>query len=96
MKFQLRLLGKSRSDLEAARLWLTQRGSGFRGRARYGHITEALLDLESSPLRWPFSDHSQHRERTVEGYRIVYRVFDHERRVEVLRIFGPYQNRSEP
>jgi mRNA-degrading endonuclease RelE of RelBE toxin-antitoxin system len=38
-------------------------------------------------------DHPRHRERNVEGYRIVYRVIEDERRVEVLRIFGPYQGR---
>ena len=64
------------------------------------HIDRAIRDLKRSPMQWPFGDHPGAREFTVEGYRIVYQVTPDTGEnatcggVEILRVFGPYQDRS--
>lgn len=78
-----------------ARHWLLQPGSGVRAHRRYADIIRALKDLKAHPDRWPTGDHD-FRERTVAGYRITYRIESQDTVVVVLRIFGPYQNRSIP
>lgn len=89
-------------DLLAARQWLTQDGSGLRAARRLAAIGAAIQDLRRDPHRWPVGDHEGVRERPVEGYRIAYELNYPEGRnektgvVKVLRVFGPYQNRTDP
>jgi len=57
-------------------------------------ILTALSDLKVAPHRWPAGDYEGVRERSVAGHRILYRIDDDLRRVRIMRIFGPYQDRS--
>ena len=91
---RVQLLGKAETDLADARRWLLQPGSGVQAHRRYGDIVRALQDLKMHPDRWPIGDH-EFRERSAGGYRIIYRITDRDALVIVLRIFGPYQNRSD-
>ncbi len=93
---RLRVVDQARIDLAAVHAWLTQPGSGRRGRGRYVNIVKAMSDLRSAPLRWPIGDIPDIRERPVEGHRIYYRVDLEIRLIEILRIFSPYQERSTP
>jgi plasmid stabilization system protein ParE len=93
-QYRVRLVKRARTDLAEAKAWLTQPGSGDRGARRYAAIIDALLDLEQHPLRWPLGEHADFRERPVQGHRILYRVHQGSARVEIVRIFGPYQDRS--
>ncbi|WP_295708346.1 type II toxin-antitoxin system RelE/ParE family toxin [uncultured Brevundimonas sp.] len=83
-----------RADLLAVRRWLNQPGSGLRARLRLAKISRALTELRFAPHRWPIGDHPGVRERAVEGHRIFYRVDEVQRTVNVLRVFGPFQNRA--
>lgn len=94
--FEVELTEHARSDLVAARIWLTQSGSGLRSRLRLSRISRALIELQFNPLRWPIGPYRQARERFVDGYTIRYVVDPDRSIVSVLRVFGPYQNRSDP
>ena len=91
---KLRIVEAARRDLAAIRAWLTQPGSGRRGYVRYAAVISAMLDLRTAPQRWPFGDITGVRERPVEGHRIFYRLYEDAEIVEILRVFGPYQDRS--
>jgi len=93
-RYRVRLTSRARRDLAQIRAWLTQPGSGPRGRRRYAAVIEALLELETKPLRWPLGDHADMRERPVESHRIVYSVDPTAKLVQVRRIFSPFQDRS--
>ena len=93
---KLRVVDRARLDLAAIHSWLTQPGSGRKGHTRYAHVIAALLDLQTAPRRWPIGETPNVRERPVEGHRIYYRVSDDARLIEVLRIFGPWQDRAAP
>ena len=88
-------------DLAAARKWLTQDGAGAAARRTLTKLKTAVTtDLRASPCRWPPSTHPGVRERSVDGYRVMFEVDpdtgDNETagNVEVLRVFGPGQDRS--
>ncbi|MBX3483523.1 type II toxin-antitoxin system RelE/ParE family toxin [Phenylobacterium sp.] len=95
------LSDKAKAELGAAKRWLRQPGAGIRAAARLRRIAEALSDLRRHPCRWPESEHRGVRERSIEGYRILYEVTPDTGRdatagdVHVLRVFGPHQDRSD-
>ena len=94
--FEVELTRNARSDLVSAQIWLTQAGSGHRSRLRLSRINRALVELQFNPLRWPVGPYRQAHERFVDGYTIRY-IIDRDRSiVTVLRVFGPYQNRTDP
>lgn len=94
--YRLTVADQARREVSQARTWLTQSGSGVRGRARYAALVRAIQDLRTAPTRWPTGDIDGVRERSIEGHRILYRVDETARHVTVLRVFGPFQDRSRP
>lgn len=59
----------------AARVWLTQPGSGADGRARWEALRDARRRLMTHPhLGPPCADHPGYRQLVVSGYRLLYRV----------------------
>lgn len=82
--------------MAAVHTWLTQPGSGRKGHGRYAAIIKAMLDLRSSPMRWPVGDTPNVRERPVEGHRIYYRIDLDIGQVEILRVLSPFQDRLVP
>jgi plasmid stabilization system protein ParE len=94
--YRLDVSDAARADLSSARLWLHQPGSGSRARSRYQAILAAIQDLKTSPGRWPSGVFPGIRERPVAGHRIFYRLDPEGRRVRIMRIFSPYQDRADP
>ena len=90
------LSARSRLDLNAIRRWLTQPGSGLRAQLKIARIGRALTELQFAPDRWPIDPQTGVRRRVVDGHLIAYRVDVERLEVRVLRVFGPYQDRSEP
>ena len=86
---------RARIDLLALRRWLSQPGSGLKARLKIARISRALAELQFSPGRWPVSRHEGAKERVVDGYLIVYRIDGGRGQVRILRVFGPYQDRSD-
>ena len=93
---KLLIVDKARIDLASIHAWLTQPGSGRRGRARYAAVIAAMMELRTAPKRWPIGETPNVRERPIEGYRIYYQVDEDTRFIEVLRVFGPYRSRATP
>ena len=92
---------RARDDLEAARRWLTQPGSGPTARRKLVGIRDAIENLRVNPCRYPLGRHAGVRERPCAGgYRVLYEVLpdtgrdDTAGEVRVLRIFGPGQSRD--
>ncbi|WAC60776.1 type II toxin-antitoxin system RelE/ParE family toxin [Brevundimonas sp. SL130] len=85
---------RARRDLGQAREWLTQAGSGARGRSRYAALLAALQDLKTAPTRWPFGENPNVREHVREGYRFFYEWCETDHSVTILRIYGPFQDRA--
>jgi plasmid stabilization system protein ParE len=94
LKYKVRLSRGARVDLVSIRSWLTQPGSGSRGRQRYAAIIDAIKQLSSAPHQWGLGKHPHTRERPVERHRIIYETSEAGRCVDILRIFGPFQDRS--
>lgn len=94
--YRLDVSDEARADLASARLWLLQPSSVARARSRYQAILAAIQDLKTSPGRWPLGDFPDVRERPVAGHRIFYRLDLEGRRVRIMRIFSPYQDRADP
>ena len=94
--YRLTIAEQARDDIAQARRWLTQPGSGRRGHTRYSELLRAIQDLRATPGRWPPSEIAGFRERTITGYRLIYRVDDDTQHVRVLRVFGPFQDRTDP
>lgn len=94
LKYTVRLSRRARADLVSIRGWLTQPGSGSRGRLRYAAIVDAIKQLSSAPHQWGLGKHPRTRERPVERHRIIYETNESSRCVDILRIFGPFQDRS--
>ncbi|WP_396592724.1 type II toxin-antitoxin system RelE/ParE family toxin [Brevundimonas sp. R86498] len=92
--FRVEFTARSREDVQAARHWLTQPGSGRRSHRRYLALLHALSDLGGSPHRWPASDHVGFRKRSIEGYLVIYSIDAGRRTITVRRIFGPGQETS--
>jgi plasmid stabilization system protein ParE len=92
---------KALADLEAAKNWLTQNGSGPAALAKLEAILSAIEGLREHPCRWPLGRHSGVRERLCAGgWRAFYEVDPDTGRdetagdVRVLRVYGPGQDRS--
>jgi len=94
--YQVIFTARARVDLLAVRRWLYQPGSGLKARLRSARITRAIVELQFTPFRWPKGDVAGVRERPVEGHRILYRIDDGNRTISIIRVFGPFQDRSEP
>jgi plasmid stabilization system protein ParE len=95
----IRFAPLARDDLLRVRVWYTQPGSGQRAKARVQRILRAIRELTESPQRWPLGDLPGTRERVVERHVIVYRTLrsrggNEDTIVEIIRIFGPGQNRQ--
>ncbi len=91
---------RARDDINDARRWLTQPGSGPAAWARLDAILSAIEDLRDHPYRWPRGRHSGVRERLCAGgWRALYEVDPDTGRddtagdVRVLRVYGPGQDR---
>lgn len=91
---RLEFTARARRDLNSAKSWLMQPGSGRKAHNRYVAILRALLDLRHHPLRWAPAEHMGVRKLSVEDYIILYQISGDDEVVTVLRIFGPYQDRS--
>jgi plasmid stabilization system protein ParE len=81
-------------DLVRAHEWLTQPGAGQAARRTLLAIEAAIKGLRMDHHRWPGSDHEGARERRVGSYTIIYRIDGPAGTVNVLRVFGPFQDRS--
>ena len=75
----------------------------MKSRLHHAVATQADLDCEGSvadlgvaPVRWPSIGYRGVRERTVKSYARQYHIDETDRIVTVRRIFGPYQNRTDP
>lgn len=92
---------KALDDLDAARRWLTQPGSGPAARRKLAAIRADVRRLQQQPCLWPVGDHPGVRELPCAGgYRALYEVIPDTGRdetagdVRVLRVYGPGQDRS--
>lgn len=92
---------RARNDLNAARRWLTQPGSGPAAWRRLAAIRGNIRALQRHPCRWPVGQHGGVRELPCDGgYRVLYEVQQDTGRDEtagnviVLRVFGPGQSRD--
>ena len=101
MPRELAYTDKALADLDAARLWLTQPGSGRRTRRRLAAIWAAIEGLREHPCRYPIGPHPGVRELPCDGgYRALYRIVPDTGRdetagdVRILRVFGPDQSRD--
>lgn len=62
-------------DLDHAREWLTQPGSGNRGRARWNALQDSRRELRRFPYLGPLSErYPGLRQLVVSGYRVIYLV----------------------
>ncbi|QDH74135.1 type II toxin-antitoxin system RelE/ParE family toxin [Brevundimonas sp. M20] len=87
---------QSRRDLNAIRRWLLQPGSGLKARLKMTRISRALIELQFRPDRWPQSSTLGLRQHVIEGHTILYKLDEQAQEVTVMRVFSPYQNRTEP
>ena len=97
----LRYTDQALADLDAARFWLTQPGSGPAARRRLAAIWVAIEGLRDNPCLNPIGQHPGVRELPCAGgYRALYRVVPDTGRDEtagdvlVSRVFGPGQSRD--
>ena len=87
-------------DLEAARDWLRQPGTGDAAARRLTRIRMAIQDLRQHPCKWPAGEHPGVRECPIAGHMIMYEVSpdtgDNRTAgdVAILRVFGPRQLRD--
>jgi len=51
--------------------------------------------LKVAPHRWPLGDNPNVRERVCESYRFFYEWSHNARTVTILRIYSPFQDRSD-
>jgi len=91
---------RARDDIDAARRWLMQPGSGPAAWVKLDAIPTAIEDLRDHPCRSPLGRHPGVRERLCAGgWRALYRVRpdtgrdETARDVRVLRVYGPGQDR---
>lgn len=86
-------------DLGTIRAWLLQPGSGRAARRRLRAIDSGIRGLVLHPCRHPIGEHG-FRELHVAGHTILYRLLPDTGAdatagdVEVLRAFGPGQDRG--
>jgi plasmid stabilization system protein ParE len=91
---------RARDDIEAARHWLMQPGSGPAAWTKLDAVLAAIEDLRDHPCRFPLGRHPGVPERPgAGGWRALYRVRPDTGRddtagdVRVLRVYGPAQDR---
>jgi len=101
MPRELSYTDQALADLDAAKGWLTQPGSGPAARRRLAAIWAAIEGLRDHPCLHPAGQHPGVRELPCAGgYRALYRVIPDTSRsetagdVRVLRVFGPGQDRG--
>ncbi len=101
MPRRIRYTPRSRNDLDAVRLWLTQQGSGRVAKRKLAAIRASIKKLRLHPCLFPVGPYPGVRELPCDGgYRALYRVFPDTGRndtagdVLVLRVFGPGQDRG--
>src|ERR1039457_687251 len=101
MPRRLRYTPEARDDLDAARRWQTQPGSGPAAIRRVKAIRAAIQRLKLTPCLHPVGQHPGVREPPCDGgYRALYEVLPDTGRndtagdVQVLRVFGPGQDRG--
>jgi plasmid stabilization system protein ParE len=89
------------ADLDNARAWLTQPGSGPVARRKLVAIRADIRRLKQHPCQWPVGDTQGVRELPAAGgYRVFYKVHPDTGRnadagdVLVLRVYGPGQDRQ--
>jgi plasmid stabilization system protein ParE len=97
---RLRYTEKALDDLDAARRWLTQPGSGPAARRKLAAIRADIRRLQQDPCLWPAGDLPGVRELPAAGgWRVLYEVAPDTGRsatagdVRVLRVYGPGQDR---
>ena len=91
---------KALDDLDAARRWLTQPGSGPAARRELAAIRADIRRLQQEPCQWAVGDMPGVRELPAAGgWRVLYEVDPDTGRsatagdVRVLRVYGPGQDR---
>jgi len=94
----LRLSPAALRDLDAARMWLHQPGSGPQAWDRFIKIRASIQDLAKVPCRWPRFPRGRNARRLISGrYAIIYVVEpdtgdnDTAGDVMILRVYGPFQ-----
>lgn len=85
---------RARRDLNAIRKWLLQPGSGLKAQLKVARISRALAELQFRPDRWPAGSAPGMRQQLIEGHTVIYKIDAGVREVTVMRIFGPFQDRS--
>jgi plasmid stabilization system protein ParE len=87
-------------DLQRIRQWYSQAGAGATAKAKTKRIIAAIKEIGRAPQRWPEGLLQNTQERVVAGHTIVYEASyanpisrRKPRRIDVLRIFGPGQDR---
>ena len=85
--------------LAAARVWLTQPGSGFRGRRRWEKLLNAPGRLRAFPYSGERAEHPGHYVlvEPESGYRLIYTIDPDTRDsgtagdIRIVAVFGPGQ-----
>ncbi len=82
--------------LRQARAWLTQRGSGANGRARWEALRDSRKRLRTYPyIGTPIEGHPKRYQLVVSEYRVIYRIDPDTGEsatagdLRVLAVFGP-------
>ncbi len=103
MPRRLRYTDDALADLDDARTWLTQPGSGPAARVKLSGIRADIRRLRQEPCLWPVVGTLGVRERPAAGgYRVFYKVSpdtgwnETAGDVLVLRVYGPGQFRDHP
>ncbi len=75
MPRRLKVSDEARGDLNQARGWLHQPGSGKVAHGRYKALTAAIRTVRTEPMRYRVNpEDDSERIVSVEGYRIIYKV----------------------
>lgn len=92
--YSVHFTARARRDLNAIRRWLLQPGSGLKAQLKIARISRALAELQFRPDRWPAHATPGMRQRLIEGHVVVYKIDADALTVTVMRVFGPFQDRS--
>lgn len=92
--YAVQFTARARRDLIAIRKWLGQPGSGLKAQLRIARISRALAELQFRPDRWPANAAPGMRQRLIEGHVVIYKIDTESLVVTVMRIFGPFQDRT--
>ena len=99
MAVRVTLAPVARDDLVRIRTWHHQPGAGRAAKEKVQRLLRAIREIGAAPHIWPEGGEPGTQERVVVGHVIVYRAVYAESgrrrplRVEVVRVFGPGQNR---